>query len=88
VEGRLYLEGSHIQSSSDIALHIERVGGGAWLSLKESHLKGRVVLEVSRSRGHKYSGICDSYTWAFGSALEWSESKRAKYGRSSFSLDS
>ena len=45
VEGRLYLEGSHIQSSSDIALHIERIGGGAWLSLKESHLKGRVVLK-------------------------------------------
>jgi len=45
VKWRLDLEGSHIQSSSDIALHIERIGGGARLSLKESHLKGRVVLE-------------------------------------------
>jgi hypothetical protein len=44
VKEKLYLEGSHIQSSSDIALHIEGIGGGAWLFLKESHLKGRVVL--------------------------------------------
>jgi hypothetical protein len=45
VKGRLDLQGTHIESSSDVALHIEGMKGGAWLSLEESHLKGRVVLE-------------------------------------------
>jgi hypothetical protein len=45
VEGEVSIESSHIESPSDVALHIERIGGGAWLSLEESHLRGRVVLE-------------------------------------------
>jgi hypothetical protein len=39
------IRSSRIESSSDVALHIVGMEGGADLSLQEAHLKGRVVLE-------------------------------------------